>query len=540
MKNKYLSGLCVFFLSIAATSCAQPPRLTAIIAIDQLAYPFIEKLKDHLKGGIKYLLENGVQYSNAYYPHASPTTAVGYTALNTGTFAKEHGITGNAWFDETGKRVYPFDDSSSAVFAKDGKHSFGRSAKNIQSKTVSDQFVEQNSGNVVYAISLKDRAAIPAAGKRGKAIWFDTHTGYFTSSTAYFKQLPSWLTAFNQQENISKLTAVQWNLFYPKNHQAYAFPFIDNYDYASHPPLAGKTTPLKITSKKPFDLFCWTPQADQALFKLVHTCVENTLPKNPADRMMLWVLPSALDKIGHRVGPYAREVIDIIYHIDNELMKLISYLENKVGKENILFVLTGDHGVCPIPELLEKEGKEAHRPDVKKLMNEMNAMVQQKYGMQNFIQNFEPPQFYFDPNQKRNLDKDKIEDICTMLEEFLEKQPGIKHVWSNHDLDERKFKKNSIGSYFKNQRYPGRSGDLFVQIEKNTVFSMYPKGTTHESPYKYDRHIPLAVYQAGKFEKKKIRKKVSTLQLANTLAEILGIPKLPKGETKLLPGLKLH
>jgi hypothetical protein len=69
------------------------------------------------------------------------------------------------------------------------------------------------------------------------------------------------------------------------------------------------------------------------------------------------------------------------------------------------------------------------------------------------------------------------------------------------------------------------------------LLSKYKAGTTHESPYNYDTHVPLVIYQPGKYEHISIIKKVYATQLANTLAQILNIQKPPASTAQLLPGI---
>ena len=68
---------------------SHPPRLTIIIVVDQFSYNYIfNKLNQHFKFGLRYLLDEGVNYTNAYMPHGRPSTATGHAGLNTGTYAK--------------------------------------------------------------------------------------------------------------------------------------------------------------------------------------------------------------------------------------------------------------------------------------------------------------------------------------------------------------------------------------------------------------------------------------------------------------------
>src|SRR6266852_8140756 len=87
----------------------KPPRLAVILVIDQFAYRYITKLYPHLKHGLRYLLDNGVSYTNAFMPHGQPGTSTGHAGLNTGTCADYHGFTSNSWYED-GKKIACDDD----------------------------------------------------------------------------------------------------------------------------------------------------------------------------------------------------------------------------------------------------------------------------------------------------------------------------------------------------------------------------------------------------------------------------------------------
>ena len=75
--------------------------------------------------------------------------------------------------------------------------------------------------------------------------------------------------------------------------------------------------------------------------------------------------------------------------------EFFEYLYKRVKKENVLLVLTADHGVQPIVEQLNKQGLDiAQRYIAQDFIQDINAMVKKKYGVADIIQNFKEPQFY--------------------------------------------------------------------------------------------------------------------------------------------------
>jgi arylsulfatase A-like enzyme len=67
-----------------------------------------------------------------------------------------------------------------------------------------------------------------------------------------------------------------------------------------------------------------------------------------------------------------------------------------------------------------------------------------------------------------------------------------------------------------------RSADLFVQLEKYHISRLFD-GTTHGSPYDYDTHVPMVLVVPG-IASQQITQRVHTVDLAPTLAALLGIP----------------
>src|SRR5258708_36943605 len=97
MKKYGLMFLFFSFVSVLGYNI-RPPRLAVVLVIDQFAYHYINKLYPQLKYGLRYLLDNGVVYTNAFMPHAQAGTATGHAGLNTGMCHKDHGFVPNAWY----------------------------------------------------------------------------------------------------------------------------------------------------------------------------------------------------------------------------------------------------------------------------------------------------------------------------------------------------------------------------------------------------------------------------------------------------------
>ena len=540
--------ICIFLLVPHQLHSHNAPKLTIIFVVDQLAQHYFTKLQSHFRGGLKYLLENGVVYTNAHHPHGKPATATGHAVLNTGTYANDHGLTNNKWIDKLGNDVRCDDDDAknAAVFSPDGTYKYGKSPHYIMVDGISEQFVLQSqpgSTHHVFSLSLKSRAAIATANKLGKAIWFDNQSGFFTSSKAYFDQLPNWLIQFNTEKKINTLKYVQWKKAYPRNRRAYNFYHTDNYQYTrSNHSFLNMKLPIDITTdpegKDPYHFFVKTPHANQLLFDLAKHCIKTHISRKSDDRLLLWLCLSSLDKLGHQFGPEAMESIDMIYHLDKQIKRFLTYAFRAAGKNNTLMVLTSDHGISPIVELLHEQGMtSARRVNPTELLERINKSIEEKHDIPNLILGFKHPSFYLNMSLLKTFSDKKQQDIMQDLKTFLMLEPTIKHAWTYDELYHAQFETHSLENHFKKQLYPERSGQIIVQTHPYNIITKWKYGSTHKTPYACDTHVPLIVFQPGKFDPQRIQKRVWTTQLANTLADMLQVPQPSSSTADVLPGL---
>ena len=65
---------------------------------------------------------------------------------------------------------------------------------------------------------------------------------------------------------------------------------------------------------------------------------------------VLAVSLSTTDAVGHAFGPDSREIHDQVLRLDHYLAWFLKRLTDRVGRDNIVVVLTADHGVTSFPE----------------------------------------------------------------------------------------------------------------------------------------------------------------------------------------------
>ena len=85
-----------------------------------------------------------------------------------------------------------------------------------------------------------------------------------------------------------------------------------------------------------------------------------------------------------------------------------------------------------------------------------------------------------------------------------------------------------------------RSPDLMLVPKPGWFLGSGAAGTTHGSPHEYDSHVPVMFYGAGRIGAAQIEERIDLIDLAPTLARLLGIdaPADAEGRARALPGLE--
>ena len=519
------------------------PKITVVCVIDQFAHASWDKTKPFLRGGIAQMAKTGHLYEQAYYPHARPATGTGHTALNTGAFAKDHGIVANTWQDMEDRFVQcdnDFDLEKSAVFSPKGVYEYGRSAEKILVPGLSE--VAKDNNCAVISLSHKSRSAICMAGKGGFAAWFDDASGGYTTSKAYSKAMPLWMKAFNRRlgQLFHKVDALRWKCVYPENHPAYNFSFVDDYRYAHPPSLVNRAIDLPKDLKKRSKIFQQTPAGCSSLFLLALYAARRHYKHNPDQPLVLWISLSSLDILGHFYGPDSRECIDIIYQIDMQLKRFMHDIEQTFGPSECAWALTSDHGIMSIPELLKhKNIHGATRISAEKMITSLNRAFYRRFNVKNLITHFDIPYFYFDEPKWNALSTEEQVLLLEDGKELLQAYPGIVRAWSCHDLKNGNFARSygphARETWFQKQYFEKRCGQLACMVAPYSYLTTYDKGTSHCTPYDYDVRVPLMLRAPGRILPGITPERVSMLKLPTTLARMLKLPIPAYAPARTLP-----
>jgi predicted AlkP superfamily pyrophosphatase or phosphodiesterase len=505
----------------APGSSAPPVRLVVFIVVDQARADYFTRFRPLFRGGLRYLLEESVVFTEAHHDHAVTTTAPGHAALATGCHPARSGIVDNTWFDrQRGRRVHAFGDPAAPILPAGGRKpsSPGRSPRNLLCSTLADWLKERHPAARAFAVGGKDRAAIPLAGRSANgAYWFDSSNGQWVTSRRYRDEYPAWMKALNEPKIADSHFGTPWEPV-PVDADAYRS--------------AGIVMPPGWTAGRAFshalggsifrpetsfysDVF-QSPFVDEGLVTVAKALLENEGLGRDDSPDFLGLAFSAVDGVGHVHGPNSPEILDTFLRLDRALGELFAHIEATVGLRHVAFALSADHGVMPLPELPARGGVSGRRfsADDAICIQNVAGKLKKRLGDETWLLHG----LYLDHEAigRRNL---RRQDVEGELARLLEECPAVEKAWSRTEL-ESPGGTDARAEQFRHSLHPGRSPDVLVQYK---AFHMdRPNGSTHGSPYDYDTHVPLLLRVPG-VPPKVVPARVRTVDLAPTLASLLGI-----------------
>lgn len=503
-------------------------KLVVGIVIDQFRYDYLQRFGDQFgEGGFRRLLEGGAVFDNANYTYTPTYTACGHGVFMTGAPPALSGIVGNEWYDRAlGKSVTSVSDDKGEFKSLGGKEGARAAAPHkLLATTLGDEMRLSTQGQAkVIGISSKDRSAILPAGKRPNgAFWFDLSTGNYISSTYYANELPAWVQQFNQTHHSSKYLNAKWERLLPE--AAYQRSTPDDAPYEGKT-LYGGTFPHVLNgdggklAARFYSQFDASPFANENLVALAKAAIENEALGADDTTDLLTISFSANDLVGHSFGPYSQEVQDITLRTDRLLAEFFSYLDKKIGLNNVLIAMTADHGVAPVPEQVKELGY-GGRLEAKTVTDAVQTALSQRYGEEKWVlHTVINGNVYLnnDAVEKRKLNLEEVEETARAV---ILKLPNIAECLTRAQIIKGQVPHTMIARSVANGFYAPRDGNLVVIP---SAYFFFGEGilTTHGSPFRYDTHVPVIFYGPG-ITPGFYHSESSPLDIAPTLATLLKV-----------------
>ncbi|MGH9719370.1 MAG: alkaline phosphatase family protein [Bryobacteraceae bacterium] len=488
-------------LAFLASPCAAAPKpkLILAIAVDQFRYDYLTRFRSEYTGGFHRLLTTGAVFSNAQYEHFPTVTAIGHSTFLSGAYPSVSGIVGNDWWEiGSGKSVTSVYDASVKLLGGQGEA--GVSPRRMLVSTVGDELKMVNgSRSRVVGISWKDRSAVlPVGHMADGAYWVEAKTGAFVSSTYYFADLPAWVKDFNASKPAEKYLGAAWDL------KQYG----------------GAVVRMPTT---PDEKFLTAIYASPFGNELIEAFAERAISAEQLGRRegadILAVSFSSNDQVGHDKGPDAPEVHAISVHTDKLLDKLFRFVDAQVGMQNILVVLTADHGVAPLPEAQQARRMPGGRMPARIVQDTVQKRLQGKYGEGKWIVNPTEHTLYFNREliAQKGLDAREVQRVAAEAAVTI---PHVARAYTREQLTTGRSMADAAGRRIMNGYHPVRGADLVILLEPYWIFGS--RGTTHGTPYVYDSHVPV-IFMGRGIKPGTYRRQIAPNDIAPTLCAVLEV-----------------
>jgi hypothetical protein len=522
-------------------SVATSPVLVVIV-VDQLASWVLRAREPSLdpNGVFRRFMREGVYAPELRYEHATTSTAPGHAALFTGLPPRDSGIFANERLDEaTNQPMSMFGDHSARLVLNEPLDATSSSPAVFRAPTLADALRAQRPDAQIVSLSLKDRAAIPGAGKQPDlALWFDPARESFVSSSAFTLALPEWV----HRENAALAGELEgtWSPLDPAWLAQHA-PTPDVQEGEGDFGLGVEFPYALARAKRRGLVFRGYPAADRALLSLARAALRD-LPNDSAhDHPLLLSLSfSAFDYVGHVHGPDSWESWEVRRELDLALADFIDELEGRFGSR-LGVLLSADHGTAPLPETtgtsarpwcgagpdpFERPCEKGHRLYREQLELLLRQASQRALGPGEWIRGVVEPFVYFTaeaqglPPARRDL----LENAAAAA---LLTQPGISQV-----LATRRFSgpcppptdDGLLGLVCRS--VPADAPELYIVVTPGSFFDphlVHGHGINHGSPYLYDRSVPLLAWSAAEPRGRRWTQSVRPADFTATAAAMLGI-----------------
>ena len=513
-------------------------KLILQITVDGLRGDLIDRYKDNFtENGFNYLLKTGVVYKNAHYQHANTETIVGHSTLATGTFPSLHGMTGNVWYDSaTGELSYNIEDPDYPLLPsrdEDVKgeqvdptqklaRTKGRSPKVILAETLTDRLKAYYGGkSKIFAVSGKDRGAVPMAGQTGKAFWMSTDTGDFVTSTYYYEDYPNWTKEWNANRLVEKLGGSKWNLL--NKQDSYLLGHQDDRDYEVDLKGFGKVFPHQFAEAgNPYlpTQVLVSPEGDRLTLDFAKTLFNEEALGKDAIPDYLGISFSGVDAVNHFFGPSSLENEDIVMQLDRTLSELFSFINSTIGLSSTLIILSADHGMAEMPEYMSELGYQVGRIYTEEIEEVANKVGKEKYNIDDIVKFFFRPYLYLNEEKITNakLNSAEVREIIAIE---ITKLDGIDLAISRDEIssiDNRQLVKQIQRNFHKD-----RSGDIYIVQQPYWFnFEKGPIAVMHGSPWGYDTHVPIIFAGTG-IQNQLVHRRVHPVDIAPTISAKLGM-----------------
>ena len=492
-------------MPVVAQTTQPRPALVVLIAVDQFRGDYLDRWAPQLTGGLARFRNTSAFFPHAWQDHSNTETAPGHATMLSGREPVHTEIVTN------GRGVpdpaFPLIDVKGA----------GASPKRFIGTALYDWIVARDSGSHVLSVSRKDRAAILPVGRaKGDVYWFSD--GMFTTSRYYRDTLPTWVKQFNAGIQLEALAGRSWDLLLSPS--MYAEPDSVVFENGGSDFTFPHVLPSAAELRGKLEKYPWmdslTLDMAYAGVRTLHLG-KRALTSTSAMPDLLSISLSTTDAVGHTFGPDSREIHDQVLRVDRWLGAFLDKLEAEVPANRILYVLTADHGVYPMPEYAWAKTGKGQRLWLGDIAKSIEHDLEDRYHTDFGIE-FDNGLFYADVPALRAR-KVNVDSLSRFILAQALPRRGVKVGFTPKTIAASP---DSVAVRWRRTLPPSLGWLAAFGADADYVWSDGKTTAEHGTPNALSRSVPIAFMGAG-VAKGRYDRLVRTVDIAPTLAMLIGV-----------------
>ena len=518
--KKYFTAILI--LASVASSFAETtrkPKLIVEIIVGQFRESYINKYSENLSpNGLLQFVNNGASFSEAQYDFMQTITPATLSTFTTGTNPSSHGVVTEHWIDYVNNSTISLIDDK-RVHGLDCDEGVGQfSPINLTVPTLGDMLINDSPESQVVSIASSPTTSIVMGGNTSNVYWIDESRFNWISSSAYMEELPEWVETYNELRVATDYLNIKWELSKKANKYINRNDSNTNIDISENRyARLKKLLKFKQDTNKDYSKLLLSPTSNTLVAEFAKQAVVHQHLGQDEHTDILNICFDTPRYISQIYGNNSIEFEDMLYRLDSDIADLVTFISTQIGLENVLFVLTSDHGSSD-PQTIKRNNL-FNKNQFKVILN---SFLGSQYGEGDWVVEYFNRQVYLNRNliYQKNLD---IEEVQNRAASFSLQFRGVSHVLTATAMQSSYFA-DSYGQKIQNSFYPKRGGDLTINLMPGWIEQDSGAKILSGSMYDYDTYVPLMLYGSG-IVPTKINTPINMKDIAPTLAKLMQINK---------------
>jgi len=228
---------------------------------------------------------------------------------------------------------------------------------------------------------------------------------------------------------------------------------------------------------------------------------------------------SSTEYISQAFGLSSIEMEGAYLRLDKEIQHFLDFIDNYIGKGNVLLYLTSNHGAVYSPKFMTDIGVPSGRFNQGQATVLLKSYLNIVYGKGDWVKSYSNQQMFLNHTLIQDS-KLSLENFQDDIAQFLLQFTGVNNVVTSTMLQKTNYSQG-IFQKIQNSFNQKRSGDIIINLEPGWT-EYNDASTAHNSAYTYDTHVPLIFY-GWKINRQTIYDPIDMIDIAPTIAMFLDI-----------------